>query len=102
MKKEWVKAALILALQLHFALGSESIGPHDSGGHGWSEHRLRRRLGFGHPSLLLRRTACTAREKSKPRSEVLRRPLRSMHARRGSCERASSIQEIRRIIIKLA
>jgi hypothetical protein len=38
-----------LALQLHFVLGSESIGPHDSGGHGWSEHRLRRRLGFGRP-----------------------------------------------------
>ena len=36
-----------LALQLHFVLSSESMGHHDSGDHGWSEHRLRRRLSFG-------------------------------------------------------
>ena len=32
-----------LALQLHFVASSESMGGHDSGDHGWREHRLRRR-----------------------------------------------------------
>ena len=38
---------LILALQLLFILTSESMGHHDLGGHGWREHRLRRRWSFG-------------------------------------------------------
>jgi putative hydrolase of the HAD superfamily len=33
---------LALALQLHFVRTSESIGYHDSGGHGWPVHRWRR------------------------------------------------------------
>src|SRR5258708_7535867 len=36
-----------LALQLHLRLSSESIGHHDSGDHGWREHRLRRRWSCG-------------------------------------------------------
>jgi hypothetical protein len=36
-----------LALQLPFGLSSESMSHHDSGGHGWREHRLRRRLSSG-------------------------------------------------------
>jgi integral membrane sensor domain MASE1 len=39
---------LRLTLQLHFSSTSESMGDHDSGGHGWREHRLRRRLSCGH------------------------------------------------------
>jgi pyruvate,water dikinase len=38
---------LTLALQLHFRLSSESMGHHDSGDHGWREHRLRRRWSCG-------------------------------------------------------
>ena len=45
-RQGWI-AHVALTLQLRFVLGSESIGPHDSGDYGWSEHRLRRRLGFG-------------------------------------------------------
>jgi ActR/RegA family two-component response regulator len=41
-------AVLDLALQLHFSATSESMGNHDSGDHGWLEHRLRRRLNCGH------------------------------------------------------
>jgi histidine ammonia-lyase len=36
-----------LALQLQFFVISESMGNHDSGGHGCREPRLRRRLSFG-------------------------------------------------------
>ena len=38
----------ILTLQLRFSWTSESMGNHDSEDHGWWEHRLRRRLSFGH------------------------------------------------------
>src|ERR1017187_855311 len=37
-----------LALQLLYCLTSESIDHHDSEDHGWREHRLKRRLSFGH------------------------------------------------------
>ena len=37
----------VLALQLRFIWTSESMGHHDSGDHGWREHRSRRRLSFG-------------------------------------------------------
>ena len=36
-----------LALQLRFISTSKSMGHHDSGDHGWLEHRLRRRWSFG-------------------------------------------------------
>ena len=38
---------VILALQLHFILPSESMGDHDSEDRGWREPRSRRRLSFG-------------------------------------------------------
>jgi cell division protease FtsH len=38
----------VLALQLRFSWTSESMGNHDSEDHGQWEHRLRRRLSFGH------------------------------------------------------
>ena len=45
---ELVRNVPLLALQLHFSTTSESMGNHDSGDHGWLEHRLRRRLNCGH------------------------------------------------------
>ena len=36
-----------LALQLRFLFSSESMSHHDSGGHGWLAHRLRRRWSCG-------------------------------------------------------
>jgi len=41
------EAPAALALQLFFSSTSESMGHHESGGHGWREHRLRRRWSFG-------------------------------------------------------
>src|SRR5487761_1269570 len=45
------KATVMLALQLRTLLISESMGNHDSGGHGCLVHRLRRRWGVWASSL---------------------------------------------------